>query len=389
MKKALVLGGGFAGVEAAIELSKQKQFDVTLISDRDYLFLFPISIWIPTRQTTFNNAKISLHKISKAHKFNVVIDKVSSINSSEDTVQCLQNTYHYDYLIVAFGANKLKPQGVENTLSICGQPEVSLQIRDALDKLIAKGGGRIAMGFGGNPKDKSAVRGGPGFELLFNVHNYLKRKGIRKNFELIFFAPMPKPGAKMGPGALDMMDKMFKRYNINSQVGKKILNFTPQGINFEDNISIESDFTMFIPAGTGNSLIVHHSDLPVTDAGFIKIDDHCLVEGKANVYAVGDAAALEGADWAAKQGHMAEIMSQIAAFNIAMQEGGSTERKGYQEHISIICVMDTGNGAAFVYRSKKRNFIIPMPIFGHWLKKAWGTYIKLTKTGKIPKLPGL
>lgn len=245
------------------------------------------------------------------------------------------------------------------------------------------------MGFGGNPKDKSAVRGGPGFELMFNVHNYLKKKGIRQNFDMVFFAPMPKPGAKMGPGALDLMDKMMKKCNINAQVGKKIIEFTPEGINFEDNISIDADFTMFIPAGTGNKLILNNSDLPLTEAGFIKTDDHSLVEGTQNVYAVGDAAAIEGEDWAAKQGHMAEVMGRNAAYNITMHSEGDISRKGYQEHLSIICVMDTGNGAAFVYRSKKRNFIIPMPIVGHWMKKGWGTYIKLTKLGKIPRIPGM
>ena len=58
----------------------------------------------------------------------------------------------------------MKHKGIENTLSICGKPEVSLAIRDELDRLIEKGSGKIAVGFGGNPKDKSAVRGGPGFE---------------------------------------------------------------------------------------------------------------------------------------------------------------------------------------------------------------------------------
>ncbi len=31
--------------------------------------------------------------------------------------------------------------------------------------------------------------------------------------------------------------------------------------------------------------------------------------------------------------------------------------------------MDTGNGAAFVYRSDKGGKMIPMPIVGHWMKK--------------------
>ncbi len=34
-------------------------------------------------------------------------------------------------------------------------------------KLVDRGSGKIAVGFGGNPKDSSAVRGGPAFEVLF------------------------------------------------------------------------------------------------------------------------------------------------------------------------------------------------------------------------------
>jgi sulfide:quinone oxidoreductase len=48
----LILGGGFAGVEAAIKLKKHK-YEVTLISDRDFLFIYPVSIWIPVGKRSF------------------------------------------------------------------------------------------------------------------------------------------------------------------------------------------------------------------------------------------------------------------------------------------------------------------------------------------------
>ncbi len=33
--------------------------------------------------------------------------------------------------------------------------------------------------------------------------------------------------------------------------------------------------------------------------------------------------------------------------------------------------------------------MIPMPVFGHWMKQAWGVYTKFTKVGKFPQLPGI
>src|SRR5690606_11198971 len=107
-------------------------------------------------------------------------------------------------LILANGAGKMKHKGLENTYSICGSPEQSMLIQTQLNSLIEKGSGKIAVGFGGNPKDKSAVRGGPAFELMFNIINKLKSEGVYKNFNISFFAPMESPGKRMGKSGLKM-----------------------------------------------------------------------------------------------------------------------------------------------------------------------------------------
>jgi len=388
MKKVLILGGGFAGVQTAIELQKKGNFDITLVSERDYLYLYPISIWIPVHIKEFDDVKVPLADIQKKYPFKVIVDKVTAIQASENTVLCSNHTLKYDYLVVAFGAEKMQHKGINHTLSICGKPDMALEIRSKLDEVISKGSGKIVIGFGGNPKDKSAVRGGPAFELMFNIHNYLKNKKIRNNFELTFFAPMAEPGARMGKGALAMMDKMFISYNIHKRFGKKIKEFVSDGVVFEDDSKLDSDFTMFIAAGAGPALL-QNSDLPLSEAGFIKIDNYSQVPGYSNVFAVGDAAAFEGPEWIAKQGHVAELMGRNAAYNITEIEKGSTKRKGYQEHLNILCVMDTGDGAAFVFRNGTRAIMIPMPVFGHWMKKGWGVYSRLTKVGKFPRLPGM
>ena len=389
MKKVLILGGGFAGIDTAIYLRKEK-YEVTLVSDRDYFYIYPTSIWVPTGKASFDDVCIDLKDLQKAHGFELIVDGVSKIETKHKqiTLASGQVLSEYDALVVAIGAGKMKPKGVEHTLSICGAPEMSLQIKDKLDALVEKSSGTIAFGFGGNPNDTSAVRGGPGFELLFNVENMLRKKGVRKNFELIMFAPMPKPGARLGEKSLDMLEKMFKRANITKYFGKKIKAFEANSVIFEDDSKIESDFTMFIPAGDGHECI-KASDLPLNEAGFVKINDYCEVEGFEDVYAVGDCSALEGPEWRAKQGHIAEIMAKNTAFNIIAKENGLHERKGYQEHLNIICVMDSGDGAGFAFRDDKKSYLVPMPIVGHWLKRGWGQYCKLSKLGKIPRIPGL
>jgi sulfide:quinone oxidoreductase len=389
MAKVLVLGGGFAGVEAAIYLRK-KDIDVTLVSDRDYFYIYPTSIWIPTGEVRREDVSVPLVQLAANHGFELIVDAVTSLEATEKKVILSSGRVLDDfaYIVVALGQDKLGHKGIEHTLSICGKPEEATALYERLDSIVAKGKGKIAMGFGGNGKDTSAVRGGPAFEVLFNVHNYLKKKGLRKEIELTFFAPMEKPGQKMGDKALMMMDKMFKMTDIHKKVGSKITAFVEDGIEFEDGTKIESDLTMFISAGTGHGITVN-SGLPLSDAGFVVTNEYNEIEGFEGIYAIGDSASLMGPEWRAKQGHVAEVMAKNVAVNIANDMQDIDKKESYMEHLNILCVMDTGNGAAFVYRSNKSAKMIPMPIVGHWMKKGWGVYCKYSKLGKIPRIPGM
>ena len=396
MKRVLILGGGFAALESAIWLRKYG-FEVTVVANRDYMYVYPISIWIPTGEYSFEDCILKWEDLAKVHGFKFILDEVQELNINDKVIKCKSNEFkEFEYLIIAIGASKMKHKGNENFLSICGAPEESVKIKERLDELIRKGSGKIAFGFGGNPKDPSNVRGGPAFEVMFNVHNKLKKLGIRDKFELTFFAPMPKPGARMGEKALKAMDKWFEMLNIKSIKGKKIKEFVADGVVFEDDSKLETDLTMFIPAGNGPQ-IFKNSGLPLNDAGFIRINEYCEVmhnfdetgSDKYPVFAIGDSACIDGPDWRAKQGHLAEVMAKVAAYNINEMEKGSEKRNEYVSHINILCLMDSGSGAAFVYRDNHKAKMIPLPIIGHWMKKGWGWYFKNSKMNKIPRIPGM
>jgi len=74
--KVLILGGGFAGLEAAIFLRKAG-YSVTLVSDRDYFYIYPTSIWIPTGEAKFEEICVPLKELQAAHGFDLVIDEIT------------------------------------------------------------------------------------------------------------------------------------------------------------------------------------------------------------------------------------------------------------------------------------------------------------------------
>jgi sulfide:quinone oxidoreductase len=387
-KTAIVLGGGFAGLEAAIKLRKAG-LDVTLVSDRPYLWIYPTSIWVVTGEQAFEDVCLDLGDVASRHGFAFRQGKVESISAARRTVVVDGQEMTADHLLLAIGGRPMRPKGVEHTFGMSGAPENAVLLHDALEKLIARGGGSIAMGFGGNPKDPSAVRGGPVFEVMFNVAHLLKKRGIRDHFRLAFFAPMQSPGERMGKKAVAATQKMLGDLGVEMRFGKKITAFEPGGtVVFEDDTRLQSDLTVFIPAQEGHPIFAA-TDLPRNDAGFVQIDAGCAVPGFPGVWAVGDSAALDGPPWRAKQGHLAEVMARVAASNVAADVAGRPERESYLPHVSITCLMDTGNGAAYVHRDATKEQMVPLPVVGHWMKKGWGAYFKASKRKQFPRLPGM
>jgi sulfide:quinone oxidoreductase len=387
-KNAIVVGGGFAGLEAAIHLRKAG-LEVTLVSDRPYLWIYPTSIWVVTGERAFEEVCLDLADVATRHGFTFRKGRVESISAARRAVVVDGAEMTADHLLLAMGGAPLRPKGVEHTFGLSGDPEAAVRLHDALEMLIARGGGNIAMGFGGNPKDPSAVRGGPVFEVMFNVAHLLQKRGIRDHFRLSFFAPMPSPGERMGKKAVAAIQKRFGDLGVEMRFGKKITAFEPGGtVLFEDDSRLPSDLTVFIPAQGGHPVFAS-SDLPRNEAGFVQIDGGCAVAGFPGVWAIGDSAALDGPPWRAKQGHLAEVMARVAAGNVAAEVAGRAGRESYLPHVSITCLMDMGNGAAYVHRDAVKEQMIPLPVIGHWMKKGWGAYFKASKRKQFPRLPGM
>jgi sulfide:quinone oxidoreductase len=181
---------------------------------------------------------------------------------------------------------------------------------------------------------------------------------------------------------------MFGRLGVAMRFGKKIAGFEKEAVLFEDGSRLEADLVVFLPAGQGHP-VLQASDLPRNEAGFALTDEGCAVKGLEGVWAIGDAAALQGPDWKAKQGHLAEVMARVAAANIAAREAGRTARESYLPHVGITCLLDMGNGAAYVHRDATTERMIPLPVVGHWMKKGWGAYFKASKRGLVPRIPGM
>ncbi len=273
--------------------------------------------------------------------------------------------YSNDHLVVATGARYLrKLPGIDNALVPC---EGIATAEEITRRLKAMQGGTIAIGFATNPNEQVAMRGGPMFEYLFILDSLLRREGRRDKFEIIFFNPAARPGARLGPEAVDgLLAEMAKR-GIRTHLGHKLVRFEANRVVTEGG-EFAVDLILFMPGLTGPAWL-EKADLPLSPGGMIAADALCRVQSRPGVWVVGDVGSYPGPDWLAKQAHQADLQAKAAAANIAATLAGREPTREFRAE--LICIVDTLESGILVYRTPSRSFVSPQMRLFHWAKRAF------------------
>jgi sulfide:quinone oxidoreductase len=227
--------------------------------------------------------------------------------------------------------------------------------------------GTIAIGFSGNPKEPSAMRGGPMFEFLFGIDQQLRQEGRREQFKLIFFTPAEEPGKRLGPKAVKGLLGEMKKRNIETHLGHKIKEFTETKVVTEGG-EFEADLILFMPGMTGN-LWFDNTPLPRSAGGLIEADKQCRVVGMERLYVAGDSGSFPGPAWMPKQAHMADLQAETATANLLSELKGDTPLKSFR--VELVCIIDSQSGGIFVARTEKFSLIMPEMRIFHWLKRLY------------------
>ncbi len=100
----VVVGSGFGGVKAALELSKRQIGKITLISDQTY-FLHHATLYATATGKSTEESVIPLSTIFEKHpNVEVIQDKVGSIDPHRRLISGKRKDYHYDKLVLALGS---------------------------------------------------------------------------------------------------------------------------------------------------------------------------------------------------------------------------------------------------------------------------------------------
>ncbi|MCO6185741.1 FAD-dependent oxidoreductase [Rhizobium sp. L1K21] len=366
MANIIVLGSGFGALTTVRELRRQNvEADITVISPRDHLHYLPSTIWLPAGLRRGDKLKIPLADFFDSHRVHFIKASVVGLEDGGRTVVTDQGHYRNDHLVIAAGGRFIKKlPGIENALIPCDGIAVG---EDYARRLESMDGGTIAFGFGSNPNEQSAVRGGPMFEFLFITDTLLRKQGRRDKFKLVFFNPSQKPGQRLGDKAVEKLLEEMKKRSIETHLGHKMVRFESDKVVTEGG-EFAADLILFMPGLTGPAWLAA-ADLPLSPGGMIQADEKCRVPGRDGVWVVGDAGSYPGPDWLPKQAHQADLQALATARNIAAVLRGKTPDHNFKPE--LICIVDTLDKGILIYRSAKRNIMLPGSRLFHWMKRAF------------------
>jgi NADH dehydrogenase len=173
-KKVLIIGGGFGGVRAALNLAGDTDFEVTLVSKLDYFEYHAALYRAATGRSPFETV-INLNDFfTDDANVNVVNDEAIKLDSKKKIVEAKSGSkYQYDILILALGV-------ITQYFGIKGLDKYSYGIKSIQEALEFKR--HLHEDLINNKKAEhnyAIVGGGPtGIELAAELTSYIKR--IRK-----------------------------------------------------------------------------------------------------------------------------------------------------------------------------------------------------------------
>jgi NADH dehydrogenase len=282
--KVVIVGGGFGGVKAALELADDKRFDVTLISDHDDFRVYPTLYHVSTGGSR-KVASIPLTEILSTKQISVVIDRVITLDREKKSVITEKGlSFDYEALILGLGV-------MTNYFGISGLPEFSYGIKTLTDaeKLKAHLHQQLC-------DDKQfdhnyvVIGGGPtGVELAGALPHYIKsiaqNHGIKRHkvhVDLIEAAP------RLVPRMPKDISRAITR-NLRKQ-GVKVYTKTAVQAQTADALMVNNkpirSHTVIWTAGVANNPFFRQQEFQLARNGKVRVDQY--LQAEMGIYVIGD-----------------------------------------------------------------------------------------------------
>ncbi|MGF7042865.1 NAD(P)/FAD-dependent oxidoreductase [Mucilaginibacter lappiensis] len=335
VKKIVIVGGGFAGINLAEQVAKDKNYQVILLDKNNYNYFPPLLYQVATSFLDASDISYPFRKLFRNKRISYRMADVVKIDPSAQTVHLTDEELKYDYLVFASGAriNFFGMENVQQNAIPMKTIDDALRMRNSLLQTMEQ----AAMTQDREERKKMLTiviaGGGPTGVEIAGMLAEMKKNIFLKDYPELKGTPggiYIVDGGKnlLGP----MSDKTHQEaYKVLTELGVKVkLNtqvkdFDKTKVTLSTGETIETKTLIWAAGITANTF----EGIPETSLGVGKrmiTDEFNKVTGVDNIYAIGDAS-VQITDERYPKGHpqLAQVAIQqgrnLAKNFIAMQKG--------------------------------------------------------------------
>lgn len=299
-RRIVIVGGGFGGVCAALELSKRRipNVKITLINATTYMQYYAALYRVATGGSPLEVC-IPLSTIFEDTDVEVVTDFVVSGDTASKTLMGKSgSTYHYDELILAPGSQAA-------SFGIPGIEDHAFGIQSVGDALRLKRHVRevFQAAKGGSAATVAVVGGGAtGIELAGSLASYAKSVAAQNGLDpslvkihLIEAAERLSPALPQSMSA--RLQKQLMKLGVQVSLNQAVTQVTPDELVLKDS-RMRTKTVVWTAGIKANALLAAVKGLTLDRRGRVAVDQDLQAVGCPNVYAIGDGAATQYAGMA-------------------------------------------------------------------------------------------
>lgn len=327
------MGGGFAGIKAALELSGQPGFTISLISDHDDFRYYPTLYHYATGGNVAASS-IPLSEIFESKPVDLIVDSVKKLERESKHIHGSKGSYKYDILIVALGV-------VTNYFGIDGLEKYAYGIKSQKDAKRLRDHIHEQLLDDGKPDlNYVVIGGGPtGVELAGALPAYIKHvmkmhriKPRKLHIDLVEAAPRLMP--RMPRDYSKALARRLRRLGVTLYLKEAVQAASADGLKLSDH-AIDSH-TVVWTAGVTNHPFFSANGFDMSDHGKAHVDQHLMAE--AGIFVIGDNAETPYSGMAQTALYDAKYLAQ----NLARQQSGKRMRSYIPKKPIYVTPVGTG-----------------------------------------------
>ncbi|MBI2099977.1 MAG: FAD-dependent oxidoreductase [Candidatus Vogelbacteria bacterium] len=298
-KKVVIVGGGFGGIQAALDLSVRRSFDleIVLVSDKPHFEYYPALYRVVAGHSALESC-IPLEEIFAGKPVKIVEDRIVAVDLQNKTVQGKRGFRdHFDYLILALGSEAAYfniPGLAELSFGLKSTYE-ALQLRKHLELVVAEyakvepqnraGLGQIVV-VGGGPAGVELAG-----ELALHTKVLTQKYQLATNpITLDLFEAAPRLLPMLPPAVSQKVEARLHALGVNIFLNRTLMKEEVDEVFLKD-MQLKAKTVIWTAGVKPNDFFRKISGLTFDKSGRVIVNDHLQVINFPDVFVIGDGAA--------------------------------------------------------------------------------------------------